>query len=309
MKTTFKRVLTLALAVLLAVSALSLTSCNTENGPVKIGVPDDATNLARAIKLLESQGFIEVDPAAGYSPELKDITKYIYNIEIVPTTANTLTSTLQDYTASTINGTYATSAGLVPSKDGIVTENQGTDGDNPYVNIIVARTAEKDKAEFKAIVEAFQTAYVGEYMIEKYNECYFPCFDYEKPSKTAAEIVAEIDAYESTKEGKTVIKVGVCGSSNDHWKAVQKILDDQNAGIYIQLVEFDAYNLPNQALNEGDIDLNSFQHKAYLNKEIDANGYALSVVGDTLIAPLTLYSNKVDSIQALKDLAGLVEQE
>lgn len=308
MKTTFKRVLTLALAVLLAVSALSLTSCK-EDGPVKIGVPDDATNLARAIKLLESQGFIEVDPAAGYSPELKDITKYIYNIEIVPTTANTLTSTLQDYTASTINGTYATSAGLVPSKDGIVTENQGTDGDNPYVNIIVARTAEKDKAEFKAIVEAFQTAYVGEYMIEKYNECYFPCFNYEKPSKTAAEIVAEIDAYESTKEGKTVIKVGVCGSSNDHWKAVQKILDDQNAGIYIQLVEFDAYNLPNQALNEGDIDLNSFQHKAYLNKEIDANGYALSVVGDTLIAPLTLYSNKVDSIQALKDLAGLVEQE
>ena len=308
MKTTFKRVLTLALAVLLAVSALSLTSCK-EDGPVKIGVPDDATNLARAIKLLESQGFIEVDPAAGYSPELKDITKYIYNIEIVPTTANTLTSTLQDYTASTINGTYATSAGLVPSKDGIVTENQGTDGDNPYVNIIVARTAEKDKAEFKAIVEAFQTAYVGEYMIEKYNECYFPCFDYEKPSKTAAEIVAEIDAYESTKEGKTVIKVGVCGSSNDHWKAVQKILDDQNAGIYIQLVEFDAYNLPNQALNEGYIDLNSFQHKAYLNKEIDANGYALSVVGDTLIATLTLYSNKVDSIQALKDLAGLVEQE
>ncbi len=306
MKSTFKRILSVALAAIFALSAITtFTSCTTTGEAVKIGVPDDATNLARAIKLLESQGFIEVDPAAGYSPELKDITKYIYNIEIVPTTANTLTSTLQDYTASTINGTYATSAGLVPSKDGIVTENQGTDGDNPYVNIIVARTAEKDKAEFKTIVEAFQTAYVGEYMIEKYSECYFPCFDYEKPSKTAAEIVAEIDAYESTKEGKTVIKVGVCGSSNDHWKAVQKILDDQNAGIYIQLVEFDAYNLPNQALNEGDIDLNSFQHKAYLNKEIDANGYALSVVGDTLIAPLTLYSNKVDSIQALKDLAGL----
>ena len=212
MKSTFKRVLTLALAVLLAVSALSFTSCNNaNNGPVKIGVPDDATNLARAIKLLESQGLIEVDPAAGYSPELKDITKYIYNIEIVPTTANTLTSTLQDFAASTINGTYATTAGLIPSKDGIVTENQGTDGENPYVNIIVARTSEKDKAEFKKIVEAFQTAYVGEYMLEKYKEAYYPVFTYEKPSKTAAEIVTEIDAYKSTKDGKTVIKVGVCG--------------------------------------------------------------------------------------------------
>ena len=306
MKSTFKRILSVALAAILALSAITtFTSCTTTGEAVKIGVPDDATNQARAIKLLESAGLIEVDPAAGYTPELKDITKYIYNIEIIPTTANTLTSTLQDYAASTINGTYATSAGLIPSKDGLLTENQGTDGENPYVNIIVSRTADKDKAEFKAIVEAFQTAYVGEYMLEKYKEAYFPCFEYEKPSQTAAEIVAEIDAYKSTKDGKTVIKVGVCGASNSHWNAVQKVLDDKNAGIYIELVEFDTYNLPNQALNEGDIDLNSFQHKAYLNKEVAANGYDLAIVGDTLIAPLTLYSNKVDSIQALKDLAGL----
>ena len=83
---------------------------------VKIGVPDDGTNQSRAIKLLETAGLIEVDPAAGYTPELKDVTKYIYNIEIVPTTANTLTSTLGDYGASTINGTYAIPYGLVPSK-------------------------------------------------------------------------------------------------------------------------------------------------------------------------------------------------
>lgn len=304
MKTTFKRILSLALAALFVASAISLSACTPVKGAIKIGVPDDATNLARAIKLLESAGFIEVDPAAGYSPELKDITKYIYNIELVPTTANTLTSTLQDYAASTINGTYATSRGLIPSKDAILIENQ-TDKDNPYVNIIVARTAEKDKAEYKTIVEAFQTPYVGEYMLEKYKEAYFPSFDYEKPSKTAAEIVAEVDAYTSSKEGKTVVKVGVCGSANSHWNAVQMMLDQREAGIYIELVEFDAYNLPNQALNEGDIDLNSFQHKAYLNKEIGANNYDLAVIGDTLIAPLSLYSEQADTIDALKELAGL----
>ena len=81
--------------------------------PLKIGVPDDATNQARAIKLLETAGLITVDPAVGFSPELKDVTSYIYNIEIVPTQANTLTSTLDDFGASTINGTYATSYGLV----------------------------------------------------------------------------------------------------------------------------------------------------------------------------------------------------
>ena len=101
--------------------------------------------------------------------------------------------------------------------------------------------------------------------------------------------------------------VGVCGANNDQWKAVQKVLDDENAGIYIELVEFDAYNLPNEALNAGEIDLNAFQHKAYLNKDAGDNGYDLAVIGDTLIAPLTLYSEKFDSLDALKEAAGAAE--
>ena len=100
------------------------------------------------------------------------------------------------------------------------------------------------------------------------------------------------------------MKVGVCGASNDHWKACQYILDEQGAGIYLDLIVFDAYNLPNEALNNGDIDLNSFQHKAYLAKEVESQGYAVETIFDTLIAPLTLYSNKYQSLDALKDAAG-----
>ena len=140
---------------------------------------------------------------------------------------------------------------------------------------------------------------------EKYGEAYFPAFSYDSTGMDAKALVAEIDAYKSPKEGKTVVKIGVCGSQNSHWYAAQKVLDEQNAGIYLELVEFSAYTIPNDALNSGEIDLNSFQHKAYLPKEIDANNYDLAIVGDTLIAPLSLYSNKVDSVDALKDLAGL----
>ena len=75
--------------------------------------------------------------------------------------------------------------------------------------------------------------------------------------------------------GQTV-KVGVCGASNDHWKAVQYVLDQENAGIQIELVEFSAYNVPNEALQNKDIDLNAFQHKAYLQKEISQNNFELS---------------------------------
>ena len=91
----------------------------------------------------------------------------------------------------------------------------------------------------------------------------------------------------------TVVTVGVCGANNDQWKAVQKVLDDENAGTYIKLQEYDAYTIPNEALNAGDIDLNAFQHKAYLNNEVETQGYKIETIGDTLIAPLSLYSKKV----------------
>lgn len=289
-------------ALLLTVSAAALAAA-----PALIGVPDDATNQARAIKLLETAGLIEVDPAAGYSPEIKDITKYIYNVEVTPVSANTLTSTLEDFAASTINGTYAVPYGLRPSRDALIIESQSEDGSNPYVNVIVARTADAENETYKAVVAAYQTQLVAEYLLGKYTEAYFPAFPYDATAEISESLIAEIDEYTSDKAGKTVVKVGVCGSANDQWKAVQKILDDEGANIYIELVEFDAYNLPNEALNSSEIDLNAFQHKAYLAKDANGNGYDLTVVGDTLIAPLSLYSKKAESLDALKELAGLLD--
>ena len=296
------------LLTVLLVLSLSLTSLAALADTQYIGVPDDATNLARAIKLLETAGLIEVDPAVGFSPEIKDVTKYLFDIEIMPTSANTLTSTLDDFAASTINGTYAVPYGLVPSRDALIIEKQDEGVENPFVNVIVARTADKDNEVYQKVVAAYQTQLVAEFLLENYKETFFPAFPYEAEYTVAEGFADEINNYESDPAGKTVVKVGVCGANNNQWFAVQKVLDEQNAGIYIELVEFDAYNLPNEALNNGDIDLNAFQHKAYLQKEIDANGYELTVIGDTLIAPLSLYSKKVDSIDALKALAGPVEE-
>ncbi len=238
---------------------------------LKIGIPNDGTNLSRGIKLLETAGLLEVDPAAGYTPEIADIANYLYNITVDPVAANTLPNLLPDYAACTINGTYAIPSGLVPSKDGLIIEKQDESGDNPYVNIIVARTADKDKEIYKTIVQAFQTQTVAQYLLLKYEEAYFPAFDYNPDFTVEDGWVDSITNYTSSSTGKTTVKVGVCGASNEHWNAVQYVLDQQGAGIYIKLVEFDAYNLPNEALNNGDIDLNAFQHKAYLEAEIAAS--------------------------------------
>ncbi len=275
--------------------------------PLKIGIPDDATNGGRAIKLLETAGLIEVDPSAGWTPELKDVTRYLYNIEIVPTQANTLPATLDDFACAIINGTYAVPAGLVPSVDGLIVESQeeaSGSGENPFVNIVVARSEDADNELYKTIIDALHTDLVGQYTLAKFNETFIPAFDYANTAKSDAELVEEIDAYESTKDGKTVVTIGVCGASNDYWYAVQKVLDDEGANIYIELVEFDAYNLPNEALNSGDIDLNSFQHKAYLANEVSTQGYDIVSIGDSIMAPLTLYSRQYDSVDALKAAAG-----
>lgn len=297
-----KKIFTIVLISLIAISLFAGGS--QEKAPLKIGVPDDATNQARAIKLLETAGLITVDPSVGYSPEIKHVTSYIYNIEIVPTTANTLVSTLDDFGASTINGTYATAAGYVPSRDAILIETQDEGGNNPFVNIIVARSSEKDNPVYKKVVEAYQTELVAEYLLAKYKEAYFPAFPYDSTITEYPNVVEDIDSYVSTPAGKTVVKIGVCGAANEYLNAVQKVLDDRGDNIYIQRVEFDAYNLPNEALNNGDIDLNAFQHKAYLNKEIAQCGYKIEAIGDTLIAPLSLYSKKAKSVDEFKELAG-----
>ena len=297
-----KKIFALALAPVLA-----LTTAAAAADTLQIGIPDDGTNLSRGIKLLETAGLITVNPEAGYTPEIADITGYLYNVEVVPVQANTLPSTLSDFGASTINGTYAIPYGLIPSKDGLIIEKQSESGDNPYVNIIVARTADKDNETYATIVKAYQTQAVAEFLLVNYEEAFFPAFPYDENIALTKEQAQEIVEYTSDAAGKTVVKVGVCGANNDQWKAVQKVLDEENAGIFIELVEFDAYNLPNEALNAGEIDLNAFQHKAYLNKDAGDNGYDLTVIGDTLIAPLTLYSQKFDSLDALKEAAGAAE--
>jgi ABC-type metal ion transport system substrate-binding protein len=297
-KRVFALVLTLALVLALCAAASAET--------LQIGIPDDGTNLARGIKLLETAGLITVDPAAGYTPEIADITGYIYDVDVTPVQANTLPSTLADFGASTINGTYAIPYGLIPSRDGLIIEKQSEEGDNPYVNIIAARTEDAENALYLKVVEAYQTQLVAEFLLVNYKEAFFPAFDYTDEISLTEEEAKAIVEYQSSSDGKQIVTVGVCGANNDQWQAVQKVLDEEDAGIYIQLVEFDAYNLPNEALNAGEIDLNAFQHKAYMNNDAGTNGYDITAIGDTLIAPLTLYSEKFDSLDALKEAAGLI---
>ena len=110
--------------------------------------------------------------------------------------------------------------------------------------------------------------------------------------------LAGCGAKEASKDNN-VVKVGVVGENTDQWEPVIKKLGEE--GIKLELVTFSDYSQPNQALADKEIDLNSFQHYAYLNKDIEDRGFDLSVIGETIIAPLGLYSNKIKSLDELKD--------
>lgn len=90
------------------------------------------------------------------------------------------------------------------------------------------------------------------------------------------------------------ILVGVVGSQNEVWEDIIERL--KNDGIYVDLVVFTDYNTPNDSLNSGDIDINAFQHKAFLENYNKANNTNLVSIGDTILAPLGVYSKVIKSL-------------
>ena len=109
------------------------------------------------------------------------------------------------------------------------------------------------------------------------------------------------DANTDNQSGETVtVKLGVVGGIyDDLWASAKAALADE--GIDLEIVQFSDYVTPNNALANGDIDLNAFQHRIYLQNEIDNYGYAIQNIGNTFIIPLNLYSQKVSSVDELKD--------
>jgi ABC-type metal ion transport system, periplasmic component/surface antigen len=139
-----------------------------------IAIPNDATNGGRALKVLEAAGVIKVDPAAGYTPTLNDITENPKNIKFEEVEAANTASLLPDVAAALINGGHAIDNGLNPKTDSIYLEKVEGGSENPYINVIVARTEDKDNENYKKVVEYFRTPEVAQKIEEVYKGAYLP---------------------------------------------------------------------------------------------------------------------------------------
>lgn len=96
------------------------------------------------------------------------------------------------------------------------------------------------------------------------------------------------------------IKVGVIvGAEQQVAEVAQKVAKDKY-GLDVELVTFNDYVLPNEALSKGDIDANAFQHKPYLDQQLKDRGYKLVAVGNTFVYPIAGYSKKIKSLDELR---------
>lgn len=92
----------------------------------------------------------------------------------------------------------------------------------------------------------------------------------------------------------------IVGAEQQVAEVAQKVAKEKY-GLDVELVTFNDYVLPNEALSKGDIDLNAFQHKPYLDQQIKDRGYKLVPVGSTFVYPIAGYSKKIKSLDELKD--------
>jgi D-methionine transport system substrate-binding protein len=142
----------------------------------KIAIPNDAVNGGRALRVLEKAGLLTIPVAAGPTPTLSDISANPRNIQFVEVEAAQTPRLLDDVTASVINGGHAVDAGLNPTRDSLALEQQSEGSQNPYINIIAARTADKDNPLYKRIVEAFHTDAVRQVILTTYKGAFIPAF-------------------------------------------------------------------------------------------------------------------------------------
>jgi D-methionine transport system substrate-binding protein len=141
-----------------------------------ISVPNDGTNEARALLLLEAQGLITLKEGAGLSTTILDIVDNPKNLKIKELEAAQLTLSRQDVDLAVINGNYAIQAGLNANTDALATEDKDSTAAQTYANIVCVKEGNENNPAVLALVEALKSDKVKEFMLEKYEGAVVPIF-------------------------------------------------------------------------------------------------------------------------------------
>ena len=257
----------------------TLSGCGEKK--ISIGVPNDATNEARALLLLDDLGFIVVDKTKGINITKNDIIDS-KNVKIVELSAEQLPVRLQDLDYAVINGNYALSGGVADKLIEGCVEASDSIAAQTYGNIIAVQAGNEATDKTKALISALKQDNIKQYINNTYNGLVLP-----RPTEDIA--------LEFANGNNTKIIVGA--SSTPH----AEILEQAKAyllerGYVLEIRVFTDYVMPNIALDEGSIDANYFQHLPYLESFNESNDTNIVSVLNVHYEPLGLYSVRHTSI-------------
>lgn len=287
MKKTITRIFTAVLALTLV---LSLAACGSKSNDsasgVTIAVPNDTTNEARALLLLEQLGYIKLKDGAGITATILDISENPHNITFNEVEAAQLPNVLKDVDYAVINSNYALDGGLNPSKDAL-----GLEGSfSAYGNILAVKEGRENEPIILALLAALESQQVADFIAEEYDGAVVSVVD--DPT----------DGYDASIDyaalaGKTV---SVAASPTPHAQILAVAADILAAkDITLKIVEFTDYVQPNNVVDSGEIDANYFQHVPYLDDFNAENGTHVVSVGAIHVEPLGIYGGKQSSLDAI----------
>lgn len=138
----------------------------------QIAVPNDGSNEARALYLLEAQGLLTVDHEKGFTATAMDITDNPHNFDIVELDADKIPAAIQDVDLAVVNGNYAIASGI--NETVLVTEDSEGDSAQTYANIVAVRKGDESREDIKALVEALKSDTIKQFIEEKYQGSVVP---------------------------------------------------------------------------------------------------------------------------------------
>ena len=280
----FKSATLLLTAVL---SAASLVGCGGSSKKIVIAVPNDTTNEARALLLLQDNGIIKLKDGVGITATVGDIKENPKNIEFKEVEAAQIPNTLKDVDYAVINSNYAIGAGLDPVKGSLAIEGSSS----AYSNILAVKSGNENSDKIKALVAALESKKVADFITSKYNGAVVSTVD--NPGDGYDKSVN----YDSLKGTK--IKVAASPTPHAEILAIAKDILSQK-GITLDVKEFSDYVQPNKVVDSGEIDANYFQHKPYLDDFNKENGTKVVSVAAIHVEPMGVYGGKQTSLDAVK---------
>ena len=153
----------ITLTSLAAALLLSFSGCG--NKGLTVAVPNDTTNEARALLLLQDNEIIKLKDGTGITATVRDIEENPYNLTIKEVEAAQLPNVLQDVDYAVINSNYAIEAGINPAQDALATEGSSS----AYSNILAVKKGEEETDKIKALKAALESKAVADFITEKYD--------------------------------------------------------------------------------------------------------------------------------------------